>query len=191
MRDMDFQEAFSHAHVLQQSFAALAKVPKVVIAAVNGYALGGGMELALTADFRYAATNARFGQPEMKLGVIPGAGGTQRLTRLVGPARAKAIVYDGELYNAEQCEAMGLVDKVFEPEEVYDRAVEAARRYAQGPFALRMAKKAIDDGLDLDLDHALRLETTLFAACFATDDRADGMASFVEHGPGKAQFNQR
>jgi enoyl-CoA hydratase/carnithine racemase len=191
MKEMSFQEFFAHGGALQEAFKALARIPKVTIAAINGYALGGGCELALTADFRYCADNSQLGQPEILLGIIPGAGGTQRLPRLVGVQKAKEMVYEGGLYAAEACLGMGLVDKVFPAAEVYDRAVDAARRYAAGPYALRMAKKAIDEGLDLDLDNALRLETTLFTATFATDDQRIGMESFLEHGPGKATFTQR
>ena len=191
MQGMDFQEFFARGGALQQAFDELARMPKPSIAAINGYALGGGCELAMTADFRYAADNAKLGQPEILLGVIPGAGGTQRLTRLVGIQKAKEIVYDGGMYSAEECLAMGLVDKVFAADEVYDKAVEQAKRYARGPFALRMAKKAIDEGIEMDLSAALRLETTLFTACFATEDRQIGMDSFVAEGPGKAKFVRR
>lgn len=190
MKDMSFQQMFARAGVLQEAFTALARVPKVVIAAINGYALGAGCELALTADFRYAADNAQLGQPEIKLGVIPGAGGTQRLARLVGPSRAKEMVYGGEFYDARACLEMGLVDRVFPADEVYDQSVAAARRYARGPYALRMAKRVLDEGLEMDLDSALRLETTMFAATFATEDRDIGMRSFVESGPGKARFTR-
>jgi enoyl-CoA hydratase/carnithine racemase len=189
MRSISYQDFFAHGGGIQEAFKALARIPKVVIAAVNGYALGGGCELSLTADFRYAADNAQFGQPEITLGIIPGAGGTQRLARLVGVSKAKEMVYGGDFYPASDCLAMGLIDKVFPADEVYDRAVEAARRYAQGPYALRMAKRAIDDGVEMDLDAALRLETTLFTATFATDDRRIGMDSFVEKG--KATFTRR
>ncbi len=191
MQGMDFQEFFARGGGLQEAFDALARIPKPTIAAINGYALGGGCELSLTADFRYAADNAKLGQPEILLGVIPGAGGTQRLTRLVGTQKAKEMVYGGGMYSAEECLAMGLVDKVFGPDEVHDKSVEAARRYAKGPYALRMAKKAIDEGIEMGLDEALRLETTLFTACFATEDRRIGMDTFVEQGPGKAQFVRR
>ncbi len=190
MNEMTFQEFFARGGALQEAFKALARIPKVTIAAINGYALGGGCELALTADFRYAADNAQMGQPEILLGVIPGAGGTQRLTRLVGLQKAKEMVYGGSFYSASACKEMGLVDMVFPADEVYDKAVEAARRYARGPYALRMAKKAIDEGIEMDLDSALRLETHLFTACFATEDRKRGMDSFLEHGPGKAEFVQ-
>jgi enoyl-CoA hydratase/carnithine racemase len=191
MAEMDFQHAYAHAALLQESLRRLAHIPKVTIAAINGYALGGGCELALTADFRYAADNAKLGQPEILLGVIPGAGGTQRLTRLVGIQKAKEMVYGGSFYDASACLEMGLVDRVFPAGEAYDRAVEAARRFAAGPYALRMAKQAIDQGVELDLESALRLETSLFAACFATEDRTTGMRSFLEHGPGKATFRRR
>jgi enoyl-CoA hydratase len=190
MNAMTFQELFASGGGLQEAVKALARIPKVMIAAINGYALGGGCELALTADFRYAADNAQLGQPEIKLGIIPGAGGTQRLTRLVGISKAKQMVYGGEFYAASDALAMGLVDEVLPPDEVYGAAVEAARGYAKGPFALRMAKKAIDEGVEMDLDSALRLETTLFTATFATDDRRIGMDSFVEHGPGQATFTR-
>jgi enoyl-CoA hydratase len=190
MRTQSFQESFASSGGLQESLKRLARIPKVVIAAINGYALGGGLELALTADFRYAAENAKVGQPEILLGIIPGAGGTQRLPRLVGVAKAKEIVYGGDFYSAQEALAMGLVDRVHGAEEVYDRAVEAARRYAAGPYALRMAKKAIDEGMEMDLDSGLRLESTLFSATFATEDRRIGMDSFVEHGPGKATFTR-
>jgi enoyl-CoA hydratase/carnithine racemase len=164
----------------------------VVIAAVTGYALGGGCELALTADFRFAATDARFGQPEILLGVIPGAGGTQRLPRLVGPSKAKEMVYSGRFYGAAECEEMGLVDQVHPAAEVYQRACEAAAGYARGPgLALRAAKQVIDAGLEVDLDAGLLLERQAFGALFATEDAAEGMASFVANGPGKATFRNR
>ncbi len=189
MRQMSYQDAFAHAGQLQDSFKILADIPKVVIAAVNGYALGGGCELSLTADFRYAADNAKFGQPEIKLGLIPGAGGTQRLTRLIGVSQAKEWVYGGALYDAQHCQQLGLVDRIYPAEEVYDRAVEAARAYAKGPFAMRMAKKAIDEGMSMDLGAALRRETELFAATFATGDREIGMDAFIDKGA--AEFRQQ
>lgn len=190
MKDISYQQFFAASGGLQQSLQAFARVPKIVIAAINGYALGGGCEWALTADFRFAADNSQLGQPEILLGIIPGAGGTQRLTRLVGISKAKEIVYSGRFYSAHQALEIGLVDRVYPAEQVYDRAVEEARRYAEGPYALRMAKKAIDEGIEMDLDSALRLETTLFSATFATEDARIGMQSFVEQGPGKAKFKR-
>lgn len=191
MKDMSFQDMAANGSRIQGAFAAVARMPQVVIAAINGYALGGGCELSLAADFRYAADNALLGQPEILLGLIPGAGGTQRLTRLVGTQKAKELVYGGAFVKAEEALAIGLVDRVFPADDVYGQAMDAARRYAAGPFALRMAKQAIDEGIDMDLDNALRLETHLFAATFATDDARIGMESFVENGPGKATFTGR
>jgi enoyl-CoA hydratase len=159
------------------------------VAAVTGYALGGGCELALTADFRVCGDNAKLGQPEILLGIIPGAGGTQRLPRLVGPARAKDLVFSGRFVDANEALHIGLVDRVVAPDDVYGAAVEMVSRYANGPmYALRAAKEAIDEGLDVDLDSGLRIERKLFAGLFATEDRSIGMTSFVANGPGKAEF---
>jgi len=178
--------------VLQDTFKDLARLPLPVIAAVNGYALGGGFELALTADFRVLGERAKVGVPEIQLGVIPGAGGTQRLTRMVGPAKAKGMVFTGRHVNAEEALALGIADRVVPDDAVYSTAVEMASAYAQGPrVALRAAKRAIDDGLELGLDAGLRLETTLFAGLFATEDQKSGMRSFAEDGPGKASFQGR
>jgi enoyl-CoA hydratase/carnithine racemase len=185
----DYPTMLERATVLQVAFEALARIPKPVVAAVTGYALGGGCELALTADFRVCGDNAKLGQPEILLGVIPGAGGTQRLTRLVGPARAKDIVFSGRFVDAEEALRIGLVDRVVAPDDVYSAAREMAARYVEGPaLALRAAKAAIDGGQDTDLASGLRLESQLFASLFATEDRSIGMTSFVEHGPGKARF---
>jgi enoyl-CoA hydratase/carnithine racemase len=192
MRGKSFAEISSRTGDLQAAFTELARIPKVVIAAINGYALGGGCELALTADFRFAAADAQLGQPEILLGIIPGAGGTQRLPRLIGPARAKAMIYSGRFYPAQECLAIGLVDEVHPPDEVYARAREAAARYAKGPLvALRAAKQAIDGGLDGGIDAGLLLERHAFQSLFATEDAAAGMTSFVERGPGKATFTGR
>jgi enoyl-CoA hydratase/carnithine racemase len=174
---------------LQSSLTAVARIPKPVVAAVTGYALGGGCELALCADMRVCGDNAKLGQPEISLGVIPGAGGTQRLSRLVGPARAKELIFTGRFVDAEEALRIGLVDKVVPAADVYTTARELAGSFVGGPaIALRAAKEAIDRGLEVDLDTGLEIERTHFAALFATEDRTIGMASFVEHGPGKAQF---
>jgi enoyl-CoA hydratase/carnithine racemase len=191
MADESFQSFASRAARLQEALRALAQLPQVVIAAVTGYALGGGCELALTADFRFAAADARLGQPEILLGIIPGAGGTQRLPRLIGVQRARELVYTGRIVDASEALDIGLVDRVCSADQVYDAALEQARAYARGPFALRLAKQAIDQGMELDLDAALRLESALFTACFATDDREIGMRSFIAHGPGRAEFTGR
>jgi enoyl-CoA hydratase/carnithine racemase len=174
---------------LQASFTAVAKIPKPVVAAVTGYALGGGLELALCADFRVAGQGTKVGQPEILLGIIPGAGGTQRLPRLVGPARAKDIVFTGRFVDAAEALAIGLVDQVVPDAEVYDAARAMVARYATGPaLALRAAKQAIDDGLETDLDTGLEIERLHFAGLFATEDQRTGMRSFAENGPGKATF---
>jgi enoyl-CoA hydratase/carnithine racemase len=185
----DHAAALRDAGRLTSALTALARLPKPVIAAVTGYALGGGCELALTADFRVSAEDARWGQPEILLGIIPGAGGTQRLPRLIGPARAKDLIFTGRFVPADEALAMGLVDAVVPAAEVYPTALAMAARFARGPaFALAAAKAAIDDGLDGSLDAGLRLEAHLFASLFATDDRRIGMSSFLEQGPGKAVF---
>ncbi len=189
MAAMSYTDMVDRSVALQSSITAIARIPKPVIAAINGYALGGGCELALAADLRVAADDARLGQPEIQLGLIPGAGGTQRLPRLVGPARAKDIVFTGRMVGAEEALAIGLVDRVVPSADVYRTALELAARLATGPaYALRAAKEAIDRGLEVDLDTGLELERVQFAALFATEDRTTGMTSFLENGPGKARF---
>jgi enoyl-CoA hydratase/carnithine racemase len=189
MQAMDHAAMVLRARALQDSFTAVARIPKPVVAAVTGYALGGGCELALCADFRIAGENAKLGQPEILLGVIPGAGGTQRLARLVGPARAKDIIFSGRFVGAEEALRIGLVDKVVPADEVYATALDWMRSFVGGPaYALRAAKEAVDRGIEADLDTGLEIERMLFAGLFATKDRSTGMTSFVEHGPGKATF---
>src|SRR6266700_5245692 len=192
MADASYSQMSAGTRRLQESFTAVAKIPKPVVAAVTGYALGGGLELALCADFRVAGESARVGQPEILLGIIPGAGGTQRLPRLVGPSRAKDIVYTGRFVGAAEALAIGLVDKVVPDAAVYQAAQDLVRRYASGPaIALRAAKQAIDEGLDVDLDTGLEIERLNFAGLFATEDQRAGMRSFIENGPGKASFAGR
>ncbi len=192
MSALSYPDMVERSGRLQSSFTAVARIPKPVVAAINGYALGGGFELALCADVRVAADDARMGQPEILLGVIPGAGGTQRLARLVGPSRAKDIVFTGRFVGAEEALAVGMVDRVVPAAEVYDTAHAWAAQFAQGPrYALRAAKEAIDHGLDVDLATGLEIERQQFAALFATEDRGTGMRSFVEDGPGKARFEGR
>ncbi|MCW2615355.1 MAG: Short chain enoyl-CoA hydratase [Frankiales bacterium] len=192
MAGLSYPEMLVWGTGLQEAFKVVAKLPKPVVAAVTGYALGGGFELALTADFRVVGERAKVGVPEIQLGVVPGAGGTQRLTRLVGPAKAKGMVFTGRHVAAEEALALGIADLVVPDAGVYEAALELAATYASGPaVALRAAKQAIDDGLELDLDAALRLESALFAGLFATDDQKAGMTSFMEQGPGKAVFTGR
>lgn len=192
MADMSYLDMVARSGGLQSSFTSVARIPKPVVAAVTGYALGGGCELALCADVRIAADNAKLGQPEILLGVIPGAGGTQRLSRLVGPSKAKDIIFTGRFVGAEEAFAIGFVDKVVPAAEVYDAAVAWAAAFASGPaYALRAAKEAIDRGLEVDLETGMQIERQHFAALFATEDRGIGMRSFIENGPGKAVFEGR
>ncbi len=186
---MSAQDITRRGLELTSAIDAVARIPKPVIAAVTGYALGGGCELALTADFRISADSAKWGQPEILLGLIPGMGGSQRLPRLIGPAKAKDLIYTGRFVDAEEALAIGLVDVVVPADDVYTTAVAMATRLARGPaLALRAAKAAIDQGLDMDLDNGLKLEAHLFAGLFATEDMRRGVGSFIENGPGKADF---
>ncbi|WP_089098664.1 enoyl-CoA hydratase/isomerase family protein [Streptomyces hyaluromycini] len=189
MQNMDHAAMVLRSRDLQDSFTAVARIPKPVVAAVTGYALGGGCELALCADYRIAADNAKLGQPEILLGLIPGAGGTQRLPRLIGPSKAKDLIFTGRMVKADEALAIGLVDRVVPAADVYTEAHAWAAKLAQGPaIALRAAKEAIDTGVETDLETGLAVERNWFAGLFATEDRERGMRSFVEEGPGKAKF---
>jgi enoyl-CoA hydratase/carnithine racemase len=189
MAGWTYPDAVDRSRALQASFNAVAALPKPVIAAIGGYALGGGLELALAADFRVCGDNARLGQPEILLGLIPGAGGTQRLPRLIGPARAKDLVFTGRTVEAAEALAIGLVDDVVAPDDVVATAQAWAARLAAGPaYAMRAAKEAIDAGLSVDLATGLEIERQQFAALFATADREIGMTSFIQSGPGQAEF---
>lgn len=189
MVDMSAADMTKVARTLQRGLGAISEITKPTVAAITGYALGGGLEVALGADRRIAGDNAKLGVPEILLGVIPGGGGTQRLARLVGPARAKDMVFTGRFVGADEALAIGLVDEVVAPDEVFNAALAWAGKFAgAASVALAAAKAAIDEGLDTDLETGLKIEAHLFAALFATDDRAIGMASFIENGPGKAAF---
>jgi enoyl-CoA hydratase/carnithine racemase len=176
----------------RRAFDAIAAIPRPVIAALHGVALGGGLELALACDLRIAAETARLGQPEILLGVVPGAGATQRLPRLIGPARAKELIWSGRQVKAEEALVIGLVDRVVPPDELRERALEWAAVFADGAVvAMGLAKRAIDVGIDRDLASGLDLEADAFAEVFETDDATIGVQSFREHGPGKARFTGR
>ena len=186
------EEARRIGRLFLEALGAVAAIPRMVVAAVAGPALGGGCELALACDLRVAADSARFGQPEILLGIIPGGGGTQRLARLVGPARAKDLVLSGRQVRAEEALAIGLVDEVVPADGLLERVRERAAGYATGALAAQaLAKRAVDEGLDLTLDEGLELEQDLFEEVFATDDAGIGVRSFRENGPGRATFTGR
>jgi len=185
-------EAAAVAGAFHAALDALAALPVMVVAAVNGYALGGGCEVALACDLRVAADNAVLGQPEILLGIIPGGGGTQRLARLVGASRAKDLICTGRQVGADEAAAMGLVDRVVPADGLLDEALALAASFAAGPRrALALAKQAIDTGLDDALGDGLVLERRLFVEVFGTEDAAIGVASFLADGPGKANFTGR
>lgn len=155
--------------------------PYPVIAAINGYALGGGCELAMACDIRIASSKAKFGQPEVTLGLIPGAGGTQRLPRLVPTGKAKMLIFSGEIIDAAEAERMGLVDRVVEPgRELAESTKLAEKIISNGPVALRFAKKAVNRGLQMPLHDALLMEAMLFGELFETQDAKEGVAAFLE-----------
>lgn len=190
MSAMSYQEMVLHATLLQDFTKALAAIGKPTVSAITGFALGGGCEVALATDVRFAADNAKLGQPEILLGIIPGAGGTQRLARLVGPSKAKELIYTGRFVDAAEALAIGLVDQVHPAGEVYSQAVAWAQQFVGGPaLALRAAKTAVDRGVEVDLGTGLEIERMEFTGLFATDDQSAGMQSFVENGPGKATFS--
>lgn len=171
---------------------ALAALPRATVAAIAGFALGGGLELALACDFRIAAEGARLGQPEILLGVIPGGGGTQRLARLVGPAKAKDMIFTGRPVFADEAFAMGLVDKVVRRDDLFEAALGYASLLASGAVVAQgIAKLAIDSGLASGLSEGLLLEQEAFARVFSTEDAATGVQSFLQEGPGKAKFAGR
>src|SRR3954464_14406361 len=192
MSQLDGTAMVAWGRELTQSFTEVTRIPKPVIAAVTGYALGGGYELALCADFRVLGAGAKIGQPEILLGIIPGAGGTQRLTRLVGPARAKDVIFTGRHVGAEEALEIGLADAVVPDDEGYPTAMAMAKKFAAGPPPPRAgARQGIDEGLEQPIDQGLALESRLFAELFGTEDQDTGMRSFLEKGPGKAEFTGR
>jgi enoyl-CoA hydratase/carnithine racemase len=184
---MGYEQIVSWNRRLQRLLSSIAELPVPVVAAVTGHALGGGLELALCADYRVASRKAKLGLPEVQLGIMPGSGGTQRLTEIVGRSRAKELLMTGRHLTADEAVELGVVDEVMEPEAVWDRAVEVARSFGAGPrFAVRAIKEAVDHASG---DRAgFALERALIAGLFATRDREIGLRSFLEEGPGKARF---
>ncbi|MCX7621136.1 MAG: enoyl-CoA hydratase-related protein [Acidimicrobiales bacterium] len=185
-------EARVYGRLFLETFNRLAALPRATFAAISGYALGGGCELALACDFRIAADSAKLGQPEILLGIIPGGGGTQRLPRLVGPAVAKDLIFTGRHVSATEAQRIGLVDEVVPAADLLDHAIERAAHLASGAVVAQgLAKRAIDEGLDCSLSVGLELEQELFVEVFRTEDASIGVKSFLEHGPGKATFTGR
>ena len=186
------EEARVIGDLFLRALSAVADIPRATVAAISGVALGGGCELALACDFRVASERARLGQPEILLGIIPGGGGTQRLPRLVGTARAKDIIFTGRQVGADEALAIGLVDEVVPPGDVLDRALAKAAELATGPVVAHgLAKRAIDRGMDITLNGGLDLEQQLFVQVFETEDARTGVESFLRDGPGKAEFSGR
>lgn len=189
--DFDREAALSFSRNFNGAALALERLPQVTVAAINGFALGGGLELALATDFRVAATDARLGLPETHLGIIPGGGGTQRLSRLTGITLAKDLVYSGRTLDADEAVAARIVSSVHEPVDVQTAALDMAERFAGGPASLRIAKRVMLEGYHLPLDQAAEIEAQGFADAFTTDDRVIGVASFMDSGPGQAEFTGR
>jgi enoyl-CoA hydratase len=181
MQRMNALEGRAFAHLGQKMMETIEKMGKPVIAAINGFALGGGCELAMACDIRLAASNAKFGQPEVNLGVTPGFSGTQRMARLIGKGRAKELIFTGEMIDAQEAYRIGLVNKVLPCEELIVAAHEMAKKIAgKGPVAISFCKDSINKGLEMDLDKAGAYEAELFGLCFATDDLQEGMSAFLE-----------
>jgi enoyl-CoA hydratase len=186
------EEAGPISATIHGAIDAVAALPRFVIAAVGGFALGGGCELALGCDYRIASERAVFGQPEILLGIVPGGGGTQRLPRLVGPSRAKELCITGRQVKADEALRIGLADEVVPHDDLHTRALELAGEVAKGPAVGQgIAKRLVDEGLDLPLPDALKHEQAGFVEVFGTDDSQIGVKSFLENGPGKAQFTGR
>ncbi|MBW2277050.1 MAG: enoyl-CoA hydratase/isomerase family protein [Deltaproteobacteria bacterium] len=190
MKDFSTRQGLAFGDQGHAVMAALETMDKPAIAAVNGFALGGGTELSLGCDFIYASSKAKFGQPEVNLGIIPGFGGTQRLARTVGMNKARELIYSGEVIDAQEAKRIGLVSEVFEPDDFIERVREKAKLImSKGPVAISTAKRVMNKGVDLTLDSALELEKQAFSALFGSEDQSEGMAAFLEKR--KAEFKGR
>jgi len=180
MANMSYEEAKLFSKFGSSVFRQIETCPQPVIAAVNGYALGGGCELALACDIRIASENAKFGQPETSLGVTPGFSGTQRLSRVVGVAKAKELIYTGKAITAEEAYQIGLVNQLATHETLMSEAIKMAETIAlQAPIAVQNAKKAINEGIDKEMHEGINIETEYFARCFQTQDQKNGMKAFL------------
>lgn len=187
MRDYDALAGREFGRLGHRAMQAVASLPKPVIGAVNGFALGGGCELALACDIRICSDNAKFGQPEVNLGVIPGFGGTQRLPRLVGTGHALELLLTGDMIDAEEACRIGLVNRVVAQDELLDHCFAIVEKIGQkGPLAVKLCKEAVQSGMEMDLARACRYEADLFGVCFASEDQDEGMNAFLEKR--KAQF---
>ena len=181
MKDLTPVQAKKFGSYGNQVFLKLENFPKPVIAADNGFALGGGCELSMACDIRLASEKAKFGQPEVGLGITPGFSGTQRLPRRVGVAKAKELIFSGKQIGAEEAKRIGLVNEVYAAEELLNKAVEMAKSFtANAPIAVKYSKACIDRGMQMDIDNGIALENELFAMCFATEDQKEGMGAFLE-----------
>lgn len=190
MSGMDASQGKAFGEKGAKVFRKIELLGKPVIAAVNGYALGGGCELAMCCDIRIASEKAKFGQPEVGLGITPGFSGTQRLPRLVGIGKAKELIYTADVISAEEACRIGLVNKVVEPQELMNAAVALAGKIAEkAPIAVKNSKEAINRGMQCSMDEAINIEANLFGLCFATEDQKEGMKAFMEKR--KAKFNNR
>ncbi|VDG19029.1 crotonase [Lactobacillus sp.] [Lactiplantibacillus mudanjiangensis] len=184
MRDMNALEAAELSKVAHNSFGKIENLPQLTIAAVNGYCLGGGLELASSCDIRVVSEKAKFGQPEVTLGIVPGFGGTQRLTRLVGRGKAKEMITMGTMINAQEAYRVGIAEEIAAPEALMDKVMEIAHQVMKnGLLAVGMAKYVIDRAADLPLDTAIDFETQMWAQTFATEDQTEGMTAFLEKRP--------
>lgn len=181
MKDLGAEEARKFGNLGQSVFRKIEKMEKPIIAAVNGFALGGGCELAMCCDMRIASKKAKFGQPEVGLGIIPGFSGTQRLTRLVGIGKAKELLFTADIIKAEEAEKIGLVNKVVAPEELMNETMNLANKIAKNAqMAVRYANVAINRGIETDIETGIEIESNLFGLCFATKDQKEGMSAFIE-----------
>ena len=180
MAHLDEPQGFECGRLGAQVFRRIETLPIPVIAAVNGFALGGGCELAMSCDIRIASNKAKFGQPEVGLGIIPGFSGTYRLPKLIGQGYAKEMIYTGKVIRADEALRIGLVNAVYEQPELMDKAMEMAQMMLKNaPVAISLAKQSINEGYDLDADGAIGLENKLFGQCFATKDQKEGMDAFL------------
>jgi len=187
----DHDAALGFSRRFNRTALAIEALPQVTISVINGFALGGGFEMALATDFRLVAEDSRLGFPEVLLGLLPGGGGTQRLSRLAGITMAKDLIYSGRQIDSDQAVAAKIASSSHPAESLFDDALDLASRLACGPASIRLAKRAILDGFHLPLDEAVEIESQRFADCFATDDCHIGVGSFLDNGPGKAVFTGR